>query len=66
VKALAQQLGAEVETLAGPAGTSVSIAHATLWTKETGPLGDARRRQLSRSPSSLHKKSKITLSQVGL
>jgi two-component sensor histidine kinase len=34
VKALAQQLGAEVETLADPAGTTVSITHATFWTKE--------------------------------
>jgi two-component sensor histidine kinase len=29
VKALAQQLGAQVETLIGPAGTTVSITHAT-------------------------------------
>jgi two-component sensor histidine kinase len=29
VKALAQQLGAKVETLAGPEGTTVSITHAT-------------------------------------
>lgn len=29
VKALAQQLGAQVETLAGPEGTTVSITHAT-------------------------------------
>jgi two-component sensor histidine kinase len=34
VKALAQQLGAKVETLADPAGTTVSITHATFWTKE--------------------------------
>jgi two-component sensor histidine kinase len=34
VKALAQQLCAKVETLADPAGTTVSITHATLWTKE--------------------------------
>ena len=34
VKALAQQLGAKVETLAGPEGTTVSITHATLSTKE--------------------------------
>ena len=34
VKALAQQLGARVETLADPAGTTVSITHATFWTKE--------------------------------
>ena len=33
VKALAQQLGAKVETLAGPEGTSVSITHATFSTK---------------------------------
>ena len=29
IKALAQQLGAQVETLAGPEGTTVSITHAT-------------------------------------
>jgi two-component sensor histidine kinase len=34
VKALAQQLGAKVDTLADPAGTTVSITHATFWTKE--------------------------------
>jgi len=34
VKALAQQLGAKVETLADPSGTTVSITHATFWTKE--------------------------------
>ena len=34
VKALAQQLGAKVETLANSAGTIVSITHATFWTKE--------------------------------
>jgi two-component sensor histidine kinase len=34
VKALAQQLGAKVETLADHAGTTVSITHATFWTKE--------------------------------
>jgi two-component sensor histidine kinase len=34
VKALAQQLGARVETLADSAGTTVSITHATFWTKE--------------------------------
>jgi two-component sensor histidine kinase len=33
VKALAQQLGAQVETLVGPAGTTVSITHATFSTK---------------------------------
>jgi chemotaxis protein methyltransferase CheR len=33
VKALAQQLGAKVETLAGPAGTTVSVTHATFATK---------------------------------
>jgi chemotaxis protein methyltransferase CheR len=33
VKALAQQLGAKVETLADAAGTTVSITHATFWTK---------------------------------
>ena len=33
VKALAQQLGAKVETLAGPDGTTVSITHATFSTK---------------------------------
>jgi two-component sensor histidine kinase len=33
VKALAQQLGAKVETLAGPEGTIVSITHATFSTK---------------------------------
>jgi two-component sensor histidine kinase len=32
VKALAQQLGATVETVAGPAGTSVAITHATFAT----------------------------------
>ena len=34
VKALAQQLCAQVETLAGPKGTTVSITHATFSTKE--------------------------------
>jgi chemotaxis protein methyltransferase CheR len=34
VKALAQQLGARVETLADRAGTTVSITHATFLTKE--------------------------------
>jgi chemotaxis protein methyltransferase CheR len=33
VKALAQQLDAQVETLAGPEGTTVSITHATFPTK---------------------------------
>jgi chemotaxis protein methyltransferase CheR len=33
VKALAQQLSAEVETLADSEGTTVSITHATFWTK---------------------------------
>ena len=33
VKALAQQLGARVETLIGPAGTTVSITHATFSSK---------------------------------
>jgi chemotaxis protein methyltransferase CheR len=32
VKALAQQLGAKVETLADPSGTTVSITHATFRT----------------------------------
>jgi two-component sensor histidine kinase len=35
VKALAQQLGATVETLAGPEGTTVSITHATFSTRAT-------------------------------
>ena len=34
VKALAQQLGAKVETLADSAGTTVSITHATFLTRE--------------------------------
>jgi two-component sensor histidine kinase len=34
VKALAQQLGAKVETLSDPEGTTVSITHATFWTRE--------------------------------
>jgi two-component sensor histidine kinase len=34
VKALAQQLDAKVETLADPLGTTVSITHATFWTKQ--------------------------------
>ncbi len=34
VKALAQQLGAKVETVADAEGTTVSITHATFWTKE--------------------------------
>ena len=34
VKALAQQLGAQVETLAGAEGTTVSITHATFSVKE--------------------------------
>ena len=33
VNALAQQLGAKVETIAGPHGTTVSITHATFTTK---------------------------------
>jgi chemotaxis protein methyltransferase CheR len=33
VKALAQQLGAMVETLAGPEGTTVSVTHATFLAK---------------------------------
>jgi two-component sensor histidine kinase len=33
VKALAQQLGAKVETLAGPEGTTVSVTHATFFEK---------------------------------
>jgi chemotaxis protein methyltransferase CheR len=33
VKALAHQLDAQVETLAGPGGTTVSITHATFPTK---------------------------------
>jgi two-component sensor histidine kinase len=33
VKALAQQLGAQVETLSGPMGTTVSVTHATFVTK---------------------------------
>ena len=32
VKAIAQQLGASVETLAGPDGTTVAITHATFET----------------------------------
>jgi chemotaxis protein methyltransferase CheR len=34
VKALSHQLDAQVETLAGPEGTTVSITHATFSTKE--------------------------------
>ena len=34
VKALAQQLGAKVETLAGPEGTTVSVTHATFFGKD--------------------------------
>jgi chemotaxis protein methyltransferase CheR len=34
VKALAQQLGAKVETLSGPQGTSVSVTHATFAAKK--------------------------------
>ena len=34
VKALAQQLDAKVETLAGPEGTTVSITHATFPAKK--------------------------------
>ena len=33
VKALAQQLGAQVQTLAGPKGTTVSVTHATFSAK---------------------------------
>jgi Signal transduction histidine kinase len=33
VEALAQQLGAKVETLSGPEGTTVSITHATFLAK---------------------------------
>ena len=33
VRALAQQLDAQVETLSGPEGTTVSITHATFSTK---------------------------------
>jgi chemotaxis protein methyltransferase CheR len=39
VKALAQQLGARIETLADPAGTTISITHATFWTKENRAVG---------------------------
>jgi chemotaxis protein methyltransferase CheR len=35
IKALAQQLDAKVETLAGPDGTTVSITHATFAAKGT-------------------------------
>jgi hypothetical protein len=34
VKALAQQLGAKVENLSGPQGTSVSVTHATFAAKK--------------------------------
>jgi two-component sensor histidine kinase len=34
VKALAQQLGAKIETLADKAGTTVSLTHAEFWIKE--------------------------------
>jgi chemotaxis protein methyltransferase CheR len=34
IKALAHQLGAQVETLAGPEGTTVSVTHATFSAKE--------------------------------
>jgi chemotaxis protein methyltransferase CheR len=34
IKALAQQLAAQVETLAGPEGTTVSVTHATFSAKE--------------------------------
>ncbi len=34
VKALAQQLGARIDTLADRAGTTVTITHATFWTEE--------------------------------
>jgi chemotaxis protein methyltransferase CheR len=34
IKALAQELGAQVETLASPEGTTVSITHATFSAKE--------------------------------
>ena len=33
VKALAKQLGAQVETVAGPKGTTVSVTHATFLTR---------------------------------
>jgi chemotaxis protein methyltransferase CheR len=36
VKALAQQLGAKVEILAGPEGTTVSVTHATFLAKMPG------------------------------
>jgi signal transduction histidine kinase len=36
VKALAQQLGAKIETLAGPEGTTVSVTHATFLAKMPG------------------------------
>ena len=42
VKALAQQLGAKVETLADPAGTTVSITHATLLDQgKSGRIGSS-------------------------
>ena len=46
VKALAQQLGAKVETLADPAGTTVSITHATFWTKENRARVNSQAREV--------------------
>ena len=37
VKALSQQLGAQVETVAGPAGTTVFVTHATFPTRTVKP-----------------------------
>ena len=50
VKALAQQLGAEVEVLGGPAGTTVSIAHATLATTHASRKDLAPRARATGAP----------------
>jgi chemotaxis protein methyltransferase CheR len=50
VKALAQQLGAEVEVLSGPAGTTVSIAHATLATTHASRKDLLARARASEAP----------------
>ena len=57
-EALAQQLGAKVETLSGPEGTTVSITHATFWqrcpcrVKGGEPQSNNRRRCCMLAPMS--------------
>jgi two-component sensor histidine kinase len=53
VKALAQQLGAKVETSAGPEGTTVSVTYATF--SQRRPVSCERRgASIERQPKMLH------------